>query len=334
MKVRFSILMPVYNRKEYLRQAIDSVLAQTFTDYELFAADDGSTDGSVEVLESYGDRIKIIQQQRQGPEVARNKAATAADGEYLVFLDSDDFLFPNALATYDHVIRSFDFPPLVLGTMLFFQDGEVFSNDTLKARPVEVFKFKNYLAKTRPLGDSRRTANGMGSIVVRNSVFHEVGGLRNSTALTFHVEDTHLFLKLAGYGPCIFINEPATYAYRQHGGNSTKNAKAVADGILRLAHSERQGEYAGGKKLDRYALIGGRAAHWSYRYCWRRGQKKLALRLLLGTAPMVMVALWTKFLKYFPQPPDPAIVLPEINPELEMAPSDAKRAGRDSEQRV
>ena len=51
MSVRFSILMPVYNRAKYVRQAIDSVLAQTFTDYELIAVDDGSTDGSVEILE-------------------------------------------------------------------------------------------------------------------------------------------------------------------------------------------------------------------------------------------------------------------------------------------
>jgi glycosyltransferase involved in cell wall biosynthesis len=121
VKVRFSILMPVYNREKYLRQAIDSVLAQTFTDYELIAVDDGSTDGSVELLESYGDQIKILKQHHQGPEVARNTAAAIAEGAYLVFLDSDDFLFPNALATYDQVIRNFDLPPLILGTMLFFQ---------------------------------------------------------------------------------------------------------------------------------------------------------------------------------------------------------------------
>jgi glycosyltransferase involved in cell wall biosynthesis len=297
MKVRFSILMPFYNRKEYLREAIDSVLAQTFTDYELIAVDDGSTDGSIELLESYVGQIKILQQHHQGPEVARNKAAAIAEGEYLAFLDSDDFLFPTALATYDQVIRNFDLPPLVLGTMLFFQDGDVFPDDTTKSHPLELFKFQNYFSKTRPLGDARRSANGMGSIVVRKSVYHEVGGLRNSTAQNFHVEDTHLLLKLGGCGPCIFINEPATYAYRQHGGNSTANTKAIADGILRLADSERRGEYLGGKKTDRYAIIGGRAAHWAYRYCWRRGHKKLALQLLVGTADMVIVALWTKFLK-------------------------------------
>jgi glycosyltransferase involved in cell wall biosynthesis len=321
VSIRFSILMPVYNRRPYLQQAVDSVLAQTFTDYELITVDDGSTDGSVELLNSYGEKIKILHQSHQGPEVARNKAAAFAEGEYLLFLDSDDFLFPFALATFDQVIRSFDSPPLLLGTMLFLQDGQGFPNGMPKTRPTEVFKFRNYLSKTRPLGDSRRSANGMGSMVVRKSVFHEVGGMRRSTPDTFHVEDTHLFLKLGGYGPCIFINEPPTYAYRQHASNSTKNPKAIADGILRLAYSERHGEYLRSSKIDRYALIGGRAAHWAYRYCWGRKQKKLAIRLLAGTAPMVVVALFTKFLKKFSKATNPAIVLPENPPESGMGPT-------------
>lgn len=316
MGLQFSIIMPVYNRKEYLRQAIDSVLAQTFTGYELIVVDDGSTDGSMELLESYASRIKILQQPHHGPEAARNTAAAVASGEYLAFLDSDDFLFPNALAAYDQVIRNFHFPPLILGTMLFFRDGEVCPHEDSKPHPIEVFKFQNYLSRTRPLGDATRSANGMGSIVIRNSVYHDVGGMRNSTPQNFHVEDTHFLLKVGHHGPCIFIDQPATYAYRQHDGSSTKNAKAIADGILRLAYSERCREYSGGKRTDRYAIIGGRAAHWSYRYCWRQGRKKLALRLLFGTADMVVVALWTKLLR--PRNGSPyAILLPEVQPQVQ-----------------
>ena len=66
------------------------------------------------------DANKILQQPNQGPEVARNKAAALAQGEYLVFLDSDDFFFPFALETFDQVIKKFDSPPLVLGKMAFF----------------------------------------------------------------------------------------------------------------------------------------------------------------------------------------------------------------------
>src|SRR6202011_4953819 len=111
MSVRFSVLLPVYNRENYVRQAVDSVLNQTFKDFELLAVDDGSTDRSAEILKSYGSRLKLIQQRNQGPESARNAAAAVAQGEYLVYLDSDDFLLPFALEIYDKVIRGTDSPP-------------------------------------------------------------------------------------------------------------------------------------------------------------------------------------------------------------------------------
>jgi cellulose synthase/poly-beta-1,6-N-acetylglucosamine synthase-like glycosyltransferase len=67
MSVRFSVLLPVYNRENYVREAVDSVLNQTFTDFELLVIDDGSTDRSLEILKSYGSKLKLIQQRNQGP---------------------------------------------------------------------------------------------------------------------------------------------------------------------------------------------------------------------------------------------------------------------------
>jgi len=152
VKYRFSILMPVYNREKYVGQAIDSVLAQTFKDYELFAIDGGSSDLSAAGLVSYGTRIKFLQQPNQGPEVARNKAAALAQGEYLVFLDSDDFFFSFALETFDQVIKNFDSPPLVLGSLALFDESAGKKLELPAAHPVKVFKYQDYLSKTRPLG--------------------------------------------------------------------------------------------------------------------------------------------------------------------------------------
>ena len=111
MKIRFSVLIPAYNIEKYIRQTIDSVLAQSFTDYEVIVIDDGSTDQTPQLLESYGTRIKVIRQSNQGPEAARNKAAALAQGEYLAMLDHDDLLLPCALATYDQIIRNFNVRP-------------------------------------------------------------------------------------------------------------------------------------------------------------------------------------------------------------------------------
>ena len=294
MKYRFSILMPVYNRENYVGQAIDSVLAQTFKNYELFAIDDGSSDLSPAILVSYGTRIKFLQQSNQGPEVARNKAAALAQGEYLVFFDSDDYLFPFALETLDKVISRFGEPTLLMGSMARFQDGEE-APEAPTDRTIRVIKYPDYLSKTRPVGTM--------CIVVRKSVFDAVGGFRNSTPQTWYCDDNTLLLKVGTRGESILIQSPCVSAYRQHGANSTKNTEAVANALIRLADSERQGDFGGKeRRADRYAYIGGRAAAWAFHYCWRAGHRKLAVKLLSGTAPMVTMAMFRKFLRKFRAP--------------------------------
>jgi glycosyltransferase involved in cell wall biosynthesis len=308
--VRFSILMPVFNEGRHLRKAIDSVLQQTFTDFELIVIDDGSTDSSVELIRSYQPRVKLLQQCHKGAEVARNNGAAIAKGEYLVFLDGDDFFFPFALATLDRVIRHFDSPPLVLATVLFFDDEQ--EVPVLSPNPIEVFKYKNYLSRSRPAGSATRAANLTDSIVVKRSVFVDVGGMRNSSPETFYNEDSHLLLKLGTYSPCVIINQPVTTAYRKHAANSTGNIVAIAHAWLRIARAERCGEYQGRDKWGRYALIGGRTLQWAVRYCWPGRQRKLAIELLFGTLPMIAVALVNKLLRTF-RTTDPPILLQQVN---------------------
>jgi glycosyltransferase involved in cell wall biosynthesis len=92
------ILMPVYNGEKFIRQAIESVKAQTFTDWELYIVDDGSTDNSAGVVKEYcSERIILIQQNNQGDEAARVKAAEGAETKYLARLDADDIMLPYRL---------------------------------------------------------------------------------------------------------------------------------------------------------------------------------------------------------------------------------------------
>lgn len=95
--------MPVYNHAQYVEEAVRSVIAQTRSDWELIAIDDGSTDGSGEILDrlAAGDgRVVVIHQANAGPSVARNAGIARARGEFLAFLDSDDLWFPDTLAAY------------------------------------------------------------------------------------------------------------------------------------------------------------------------------------------------------------------------------------------
>jgi glycosyltransferase involved in cell wall biosynthesis len=93
-----SVIMPAYNTSRYIREAIDSVLDQDYGNKELIVIDDGSTDGTLDIVRSYGDRLQLITQQNQGSAVARNAGLAAACGEYIAFLDSDDVWLPGKLS--------------------------------------------------------------------------------------------------------------------------------------------------------------------------------------------------------------------------------------------
>lgn len=93
--LKLSIIIPVYNVAEWLSETVDSILAQTFRDFELVLVDDGSTDGSGELCDQYaaGDnRIRVIHQKNAGVSVARNVGVAAARGDYIGFTDSDDII--------------------------------------------------------------------------------------------------------------------------------------------------------------------------------------------------------------------------------------------------
>ncbi len=94
---RVSVVIPSYNCERYLPEAIDSVLAQTYQDFEIIVVDDGSTDRTANVLSQYGDRVRAVYQQNQGVANARNHGIQLARGEWIAFLDADDVLLPHKL---------------------------------------------------------------------------------------------------------------------------------------------------------------------------------------------------------------------------------------------
>jgi glycosyltransferase involved in cell wall biosynthesis len=94
-----SIIIPVYNQGSYLVEAVDSILAQTVTDYEIIVIDDGSTDNTPQVCAQYGDVIRLTRQENQGLAATRNNGIALARGEFLGFLDSDDTWYPHYLQT-------------------------------------------------------------------------------------------------------------------------------------------------------------------------------------------------------------------------------------------
>ena len=98
---RVSVIIPTYNRRELVLEAVDSVLNQTYQDFELILMDDGSSDGTKNAArERYGDRLIYVYQEHQGVSVARNHGMELARGEYIAFLDSDDLWLPTKLEVH------------------------------------------------------------------------------------------------------------------------------------------------------------------------------------------------------------------------------------------
>jgi glycosyltransferase involved in cell wall biosynthesis len=282
--VRFSILVAVYNRPDLVRQTIDSVLAQTFTDYELIVVDDGSTDNTVDVLRSYGSKIILLEQPNSGAEAARSKAAAIAKGEYLAGLDSDDLLYPEALATYDRIIRSIQ-PVLMLGAMTCFQNGEPVPANSGSARNIEFIKFRDFLSKDCTIGLS------YSRLVIKRSTALATGALRSkATAFPFDTPDV---LLLAGTcGPLVIVTQPYTIAYRLHDTNTIRRIDYLLDSLPCLARFERLGEYPGGKnrRFNRCAYIGTISGHY-FLMAMKHRQFRSAARLFRMTAPMMAIGI-------------------------------------------
>ena len=111
MNPTVSIIVPVYNAQRTLRRCIDSVLNQTFSDFELLLVDDGSKDESGEICDSYAlrdERVKVFHIENSGVSAARNVALDRARGEYLQFLDSDDWITADATQQFVRAARKYD----------------------------------------------------------------------------------------------------------------------------------------------------------------------------------------------------------------------------------
>lgn len=123
-----SVIIPAFNAEKYIKETIDSILGQTFQDFEIIVVDDGSTDNTREILDQYGERINYIFQKNRGPSKARNTAIKAARGKYIALLDADDLWESVFLErTVDFLQRHGD-----LGYV--FTENDVFSEDSVLTR--------------------------------------------------------------------------------------------------------------------------------------------------------------------------------------------------------
>jgi len=165
-----TVVIPAFNASTFLSETIQSVLSQTFDDWELLVIDDGSTDSTAEVVKSYlqqDDRVKLISQSNQGVSVARNIGIQHAKGQFIAFLDSDDRWLPNKLATHfkyfgEHSNVGVTFAKVEFISYEGDKTGVVASSKLSNLKP-EDFLYKNPTITTS-------------NIVVRREVFNTLVG--------------------------------------------------------------------------------------------------------------------------------------------------------------
>lgn len=126
--MKYSILIPVYNVENYLPQCLDSVLAQTFRDFEVVLVDDGSTDGSGEICDRYQrakpDQVRAVHKDNQGPLSCRCMGIQAARGEFCIFADSDDFVEPDLLMKVEAYLGGDPEIDVLLYSFRYVRDGK------------------------------------------------------------------------------------------------------------------------------------------------------------------------------------------------------------------
>ena len=293
-KNRFSVIIATYNQKEvFLRQAINSVLAQSFDEYELIVIDDGSTDQTEKVLRSFGSRIKVVRQTNQGSELAYKAGAKHATGEYLAFLDSDDFMPSYALKIYDQIIISQNCPPLIVGAMTTFKEISEINVDPENFKHIEILNFRDYLSKTVSIGLSQSR------IVVRKGLFDEAyaGGEYDNPCF---LNDYNMLLQIGVFGPCVIIKSPVTVAYRQHQDQGSKNIERMSQGVFQLIRMVQRGQCSGGRSrlLAKYAFLGGIVFEWS-RKAFKAHQPGLGFKILMNGWQMIVVSICRKFFLRF-----------------------------------
>jgi glycosyltransferase involved in cell wall biosynthesis len=120
---KVSIVMPCYNQGLYINEAVESVLSQTHKDVECIVVDDGSTDGTPEIVERYGGRVLLVRQENAERSAARNAGIARASGDYIAFLDADDYIIPEKIAEQLSFLEAYPEYDAVYSRVRYFEEN-------------------------------------------------------------------------------------------------------------------------------------------------------------------------------------------------------------------
>ena len=205
-----SVVIPVFNGERFLREAVQSVLAQQYSPIEIIVVDDGSTDGTATVAQSLPETVCYLYQTNQGPAAARNRGIEQAQGSLIAFADADD-LWPAG--------------KLKLQLPHLLRDPKI---DIVLGRIQQVLLSETLSGPTQPPGPAFSV--NLGSAIVRKSVFERVGLFDETMRYS---EDVDWFMRARENGAAIVTIDAVTLFYRQHEQNMTRGKSTSELNVLK-----------------------------------------------------------------------------------------------------
>jgi glycosyltransferase involved in cell wall biosynthesis len=212
--MKISIIIPVYNAEKYVRRCVESVLAQTFRDFEVILVDDGSTDKSGKYCEEYltiDRRVKVFHQANGGPAKARNLGLDKAQGEFVTFVDADDWVLPEYLAAFFELSDGgIDADMIVQGVTFFKSPKDEWTSMALPLRKFAAEELGEFFSLTK----LNSTLDGSWCKLMRREVI-EKAGLRMDERLRRN-EDVLFNMKfLCACGSAATVTATGNYIYNQ-----------------------------------------------------------------------------------------------------------------------
>ncbi len=226
-----TVVTPAYNVAKYIGEAVDSVLRQTFRDFEYLVVDDGSVDNSVDIIKAHvhdDPRFRLVQGEHRGLSAARNSGIREAEGEYIAFLDGDDRWHPRFLERQLQLIQSLPDAGAVFcrsrlmlenGTMVFFQWQRAGRYD-----------FDDILINSNP-------ARNGSSLLIRKSCFADVGGFDEDLR---YVEDLDMWLRIAANSktPVLWASKHFLVDMRLRPGSITRDRAGLESALSSMLESQ------------------------------------------------------------------------------------------------
>lgn len=239
--MKFSVIIPVYNVEAYLRKCLDSVIEQTFFDYEVIIVDDESTDHSGQIADEYAqkyEKIHVIHQKNTRQGGARNTGIRAAKGEYVVFVDSDDYVSCELLKTLNYYLGKNNLDILVYDYVEVSEEEELLNTQEQTGKFQEISKKEFLMLKPSMCNKTLRR-----EIFVENDLFFPE---------KIWYEDMTTSLRLGLKGERIGVLDEILYYYRQHPSSTMHNRNIERNMEIMQAFQTVLDFYEREKELENY----------------------------------------------------------------------------------